>query len=90
VLGGMKPRIGANVEEWRALWVQIEAHDAATLEEHCELWEKERGVRGSASTMSYTQAGLGTQTSLLKNFPAPSSGFKSVQKNANSDLSKPI
>jgi transposase len=56
---GMKPRIGITVEERRALWVQLETHDAATLEEHCELWEEKRGVRVSVSTMSRAIRKLG-------------------------------
>ncbi len=34
------------------MWEQLEANDEATLEHHCELWEKEQGVRVSVSTMS--------------------------------------
>jgi transposase len=49
---GRKRRILASVEEKRALWEQLEKNDEATLERHCELWEKERGVRVSLATMS--------------------------------------
>ncbi len=49
---GRKRRILASAEEKRALWEQLEEHDEATLERHCELWEKERGVRVSIATMS--------------------------------------
>ena len=36
----------------------MEAHDDATLERHCELWEEKRGVRVSA-TMSRAVRKLG-------------------------------
>jgi transposase len=49
---GRKRRNLASVEEKRALWEQPEKNDEATLERHCELWEKERGVRVSLATMS--------------------------------------
>ena len=49
---GRKRRILASAEEKRALWKQLEENDEATLERHCELWEKERGVRVSIATMS--------------------------------------
>ena len=49
---GRKRRILATSEEKRALWEQLEENDEATLERHCELWEKERGVRVSLATMS--------------------------------------
>jgi transposase len=47
-----KRRILASAEEKRALWEQLEENDEATLERHCEPWEKERGVRVSIATMS--------------------------------------
>jgi transposase len=31
---------------------QLQAHPAATLEEHCRLWEQAQGVRVSTATMS--------------------------------------
>src|SRR5215218_2037584 len=49
---GRKRRILATLEEKRALWAQLEKNDEATLERHCELWEKEQGVRVSIATMS--------------------------------------
>jgi transposase len=49
---GRKRRILATTEEKRALWEQLEENDEATLERHCELWEKEWGVRVSLATMS--------------------------------------
>ncbi len=49
---GRKRRILATTEEKRALWKQLEENDEATLERHCELWERARGVRVSIATMS--------------------------------------
>ncbi len=34
------------------LVAQLEAHDDATLETHCQLWQEQHGVRVSPSTMS--------------------------------------
>jgi transposase len=56
---GRRPSICATVEERRALWRQLEENDEATLERHCELWEKERRVKVSVSTMSRTVRKLG-------------------------------
>jgi transposase len=56
---GMRPRIGGVDDERRALRRQLEAHPEATLEEHRELWERERGVRVSAATMSRAIRRLG-------------------------------
>ncbi len=56
---GMRPRIGANAEERRALWEQLEENPEATLEEHRELWERRRGVRVSVATMSRAVRKLG-------------------------------
>ena len=49
---GRKRRICATLEERRALWAQLEENPEATLEEHRESWERERGVRVSVATMS--------------------------------------
>jgi transposase len=49
---GRKRRILATLEQKKALWRQLEENDDATLERHCELWEKKTGVRVSVSTMS--------------------------------------
>ncbi len=51
--------IGQNVEQRRALWNQLEEHDDATLEKHCRLWERKRGVKVSISTMSRAIRRLG-------------------------------
>jgi transposase len=44
--------IGQSVEQRRALWKQLEEHNDATLEKHCQLWESRQGDRVSISTMS--------------------------------------
>lgn len=49
---GRKRRILSTTEEKRALWKQLEENYDATLECHCELWEKKMGVWVSISTMS--------------------------------------
>jgi len=49
---GRKRRILATVEEKRVLWSQLEENDDATLQSHCEMWEKKTGVRVSISAMS--------------------------------------
>ena len=56
---GRTPSICASVEERRMLWKQLEENDEATLERHCELWEKKRKVRVSISTMSRAVRKLG-------------------------------
>lgn len=38
---------------------QLAAHDDATLEQHCQLWEQTHGVRVSLATMSRAIARLG-------------------------------
>jgi transposase len=49
---GRKRRILATPEERKALWSQLQENDDATLERHCELWERRTGVAVSVSTMS--------------------------------------
>jgi transposase len=51
--------IGQSVEQRRALWKQLEEHDDATLERHCQLWEIKQGVKVSISTMSRAIRRLG-------------------------------
>jgi transposase len=41
---GMVPRVGATVEQRRALWAQLKANPQVTLKRHHELWEEEHGV----------------------------------------------
>ena len=56
---GRTPSILATAEERRALWKQLEENDETTLERHCELWEQERRVKVSVSTMSRAVRKLG-------------------------------
>ena len=56
---GRTRSICSRTEERRALWVQLEAHPEATLEEHRELWGREGGVRVSVATMSRAIRRLG-------------------------------
>src|SRR5215204_6030962 len=56
---GRTPSICATLEEKRMLWKQLEENSEATLQHHCELWEKERGVKVSISTMSRAVRKLG-------------------------------
>jgi transposase len=51
--------IGQSVEHRRALWKQLEEHDDATLERHCQLWERKEEVKVSISTMSRAIRKLG-------------------------------
>ena len=51
--------IAQSVEQRRALWKQLEEHNDATLEKHCLLWERKRGVKVSISTMSRAIRRLG-------------------------------
>src|ERR687894_3223831 len=48
---GMRRRVGATVEERRALWRQLEENHEATLEEHRRLWGPERGVGGAGAPL---------------------------------------
>lgn len=49
---GRKRRILATLQEKKALWRQLEDNDDATLERHCQMWEKKTGVWVSIATMS--------------------------------------
>jgi transposase len=51
--------IGATIQESSALWRQFEENNDATLERHCELWEREQGVRVSVPTMWRAMRKLG-------------------------------
>ena len=51
--------IGQSVEQRRVLWKQLEEHDDATLERHCQLWESKQKVKVSISTMSRAIRRLG-------------------------------
>lgn len=56
---GRTPSICRTAEERRALWRQLEENREATLERHCEMWERARGAAVSVSTMSRAVRGLG-------------------------------
>lgn len=56
---GRKAKILASPAHSRALWRQLRENDAATLEEHSQMFEKERGVRVSVATMSRAVRKLG-------------------------------
>ena len=56
---GRTPSICKTAQERCALWEQLEARPEATLEEHRESWERERGVRVSVATMSRAIRKLG-------------------------------
>jgi transposase len=56
---GRRAKILASPAHKRALWRQLEENDTATLEEHREMFEKERGVRVSVATMSRAVRKLG-------------------------------
>ncbi len=49
---GRKAKISGDPALERALWEQLEANDTATLQEHREMFEEERGVSVSVATMS--------------------------------------
>ena len=49
---GRKRRILATLEQKKALWRQLEENDDATLERHCQMWQRTTGVRVTISTMS--------------------------------------
>ena len=51
--------IAQSVEHKRALWKQLEEHDDATLEKHCQLWEIKQEAKVSISTMSRAIGRLG-------------------------------
>jgi transposase len=54
---GRPPTYGAALDA--ALPTQLAAHDDATLEQHCQLWQQTHGVRVSTATMSRAIARLG-------------------------------
>ena len=56
---GRKAKILGSPADRRALWRQLEENDTATLEEHREMFEKERGVSVSVATMSRAVRKLG-------------------------------
>ena len=56
---GRKAKILDSLAYKRALWRQLEENDTATLEEHCEMFEKEQWVCVSVATMSRAVRKLG-------------------------------
>lgn len=56
---GRTSKILADPAHRRALWRQLERNETATLEEHSEMFEEERGVRVSVATMSRVVRRLG-------------------------------
>ncbi len=56
---GRKAKILASHDHKRALWRQLKGNHTATLEEHSEMFEKERGVSVSVATMSRAVRKLG-------------------------------
>ena len=56
---GRTSKILADPAHRRALWRQLERNDTATLKEHSEMFEEERGVRVSVATMSRAVRRLG-------------------------------
>ena len=57
---------------------QLAAHDKATLEQHCQLWQASHGVRVSLATMSRAIARLGWTRK--KNRWVPPSGVKPLAR----------
>ena len=56
---GRKAKILDSLAHKGALWRPLEGNDTATLEEHCEMFEKEQRVCVSVSTMSRAVRKLG-------------------------------
>ncbi len=56
---GRRAKILDDPAHRRAHWRQLERNDTATLEEHKEMFEKERGVSVSVATMSRAVRKLG-------------------------------
>jgi transposase len=56
---GRKAKIMDSSDHTRALWRQLRENDTATLEEHSQMFEKERGVSVSIATMSRAVRRLG-------------------------------
>ena len=56
---GRKAKILDDPEHKKALWEQLEDNDTATLKEHCEMFERKRGVWVSVATMSRAVRKLG-------------------------------
>jgi transposase len=48
-----------SVEHRRALWKQLQEHNDATLEKHCQIWERSQGDKVSIPTMGRAIRRLG-------------------------------
>lgn len=81
---GRKAKILDSLAHKGALWRQLEGNDTATLEEHCEMFEKEQGVCVSVSTMSRAVRKLGWTfkkiDGILRKRRAKKKRFQSVRK----------
>ena len=56
---GRKAKISEDPAHKSVLWEQLEAKDTATLEEHCQMFERQRGLSVSVATMSRAVRKLG-------------------------------
>src|SRR5919112_807247 len=56
---GRTSKILDDPDHRRTLWRQLEENDTATLREHSEMFEKERGISVSVATMSRAVRTLG-------------------------------
>ena len=56
---GRRAKILESLTHRRALWDQLEENSTATLEEHCEMFERKQGVSVSVATMSRAVRKLG-------------------------------
>jgi transposase len=50
---GRKAKIFEDPAHKRVLWEQPEAKDTATLEEHCKMFERQRGLSVSVATIGF-------------------------------------
>lgn len=71
---GRKAKILDGTDHRRALWEQLEENDTATLQEHCQMFERRRGVSVSVATMSRAVRKLGW--TFKKDHWEPPSGMK--------------
>ncbi len=56
---GRTSKILAGPQHRRALWRQLKENDTATLQEHCEMLERERAISVCVATMSRAVRKLG-------------------------------
>ncbi len=74
--GHEAPRVGSTTEERHALWRRLEENPEATLQEHREAWERERGVRVSVATMSRAIRRLGWTYYKKRRWEPPPNGTR--------------